>query len=104
MENKKILSMLSLCQRAGKLSSGENTCEKLIKSGDVLVIIIAVDASDNTKEKFKNKALYYELPAYLFGTREELGRAIGKNFRAVLAVCDENFAIKIKEYLSNNKI
>lgn len=96
--------MLSLCQRAGKLSSGENTCEKLIKNGDALIIIVAVDASDNTKEKFKNKALYYKIPVYLFGTREELGKAIGKDFRAVLAVCDENFAVKIKEYLNNNKI
>jgi len=104
MESKKILSMLSLCRRAGKLSSGEMTCEKSMKSGEALIVITAVDASDNTKEKFKNKAFYYKIPFYLFGTREELGKAIGKDFRAVLTVCDENFAVKIKEYLNNNKI
>ena len=99
MVNRKVLSMLSLCQRAGKLFSGESTCEKLMKNGEALIVITAKDASDNTKEKFQNKAFYYKIPFYLFGTREELGRAIGKDFRAVLTICDENFAVKIKEYL-----
>lgn len=99
MENKKVLSMLSLCQRAGKLSSGEVSCEKAIKNKEALIIIIACDASDNTKEKFKNKALHYKIPFFIFGARENLGTAIGKDFRAVLAVCDNNFAAKIKEYL-----
>ncbi len=97
MINRKALSMLSLCQRAGKLASGELSCEKALQNSSALVIIIACDASENTKEKFKNKAFYYNVPVIEAGTRDELGRAIGKDFRAVLAVCDENFADKIKE-------
>ncbi len=97
--NKKILSMLSLCQRAGKLVSGELSCEKALQNGSALLIIIAEDSSDNTKEKFINKAFYYNISAVSIGTKEEIGKAIGKDFRAVIAVCDENFAVKINELL-----
>ncbi len=99
MMNRKVLSMLSLCQRAGKLASGELSCEKALQNGTALLIIIAEDASLNTKDKFINKAYFYEVPVITIGTRETLGRTIGKDNRAVLAVCDENFAVKIKDDL-----
>jgi ribosomal protein L7Ae-like RNA K-turn-binding protein len=35
---------------------------------------------------------FYEVPFYQFGTKEELGHCIGKEFRASLAICDENLA------------
>lgn len=89
--------MLSLCQRAGKIASGELTCEKALQNGSAFLVIVAQDASLNTKEKFKNKAFYYQTDIFELSTREELGAAIGKDFRAVLAICDENFAMKIKE-------
>ena len=91
--------MLSLCQRAGKLVSGELSCEKALQNKTALLIIIAEDSSNNTKEKFTNKAFYYNIPVVLAGTKEELGKSIGKDFRAVIAVCDENFAVKINELL-----
>ena len=36
---------------------------------------------------------YYEVPLYNVGTKEELGNAIGKDYRASLGVTDENFAL-----------
>ena len=35
---------------------------------------------------------YYEVPLYFLSDKESLGRAMGKEFRASLAVQDENFA------------
>jgi len=95
--------MLSLCQRAGKLVSGELPCEKALKNSSAYLIIIASDASENTKSKFNKKAFFYNVPIVEFGIKETLGKAIGKDFRAVLAICDKNFAIKIKnEYEAVN--
>ena len=44
---------------------------------------------------------YYEVPLYFFGEKEMLGRAMGKEFRASLAVLDEGFAKAIEKCLMN---
>lgn len=49
--DKKVLQMLGLCQRAGKLSSGETGCLAAVRDGSAELIIVADDASDNTKKK-----------------------------------------------------
>ena len=56
------------------------------------LVIVAEDASDNTKKMFSNMTEYYETPIVFFGTKEELGKYVGKEFRASLAIIDENLA------------
>jgi len=97
MKNRKALSMMSLCQKAGKLVSGDLSCEKVLQNGKALIIILPVDASENTKKKFINKAYFYNVMVLnVKSTSDELSSAIGKTNRYVFAVCDENFAKKIK--------
>lgn len=95
----KVYSLLGLCQRAGKLASGEVACEQAVRQKNAYVILVAEDASDNCKKKFHNSGVFYEIPVLEFGSKEALGRAIGKDFRAVLAVTDEGFGKKICELL-----
>lgn len=40
---------------------------------------------------------YYQVPFYVFSDRVSLGNAIGKEFRASLAVVDENLAKLIEK-------
>lgn len=105
--NKRILSMFSICQKAGKVISGEFAVEKALQDGIALFIIIANDASENTKTKFQNKAFYYKTENIIFGNKEELSHSIGKANRAVFAIIDEGFCKKIKDeiknFLNNNK-
>ena len=35
---------------------------------------------------------YYHVPMFYYGTKEELGHAIGKEYRAVLAIVDQGLA------------
>ena len=42
---------------------------------------------------------YYKVPVYFVGTKEELGGAIGKDYRASLGVTDDNFAVAMKKKL-----
>ncbi len=79
--------------------SGEFTTEKEIKSGRACLAIIADDASDNTKKKFRNMCEFYEVPFYTYGNKVELGHAMGKEFRASLAILDEGFAKGIRKHL-----
>lgn len=91
MNKNSILSMLSLAAKAGKVVSGEFSTEKAVKTGKGFLVVLAEDASDNTKKKFSNMCAFYEVPLVAVAPKEELGRAIGKEFRASLAVTDADF-------------
>ncbi len=98
---RKIQSLLSLCQRAGKIVTGEDTVEINIKKGSAFLVIIAGDASENTKNKFVNKCKYYNVPYYTCYTKEELSGCIGKYNRSVYAITEVNFAKKLRMELSD---
>lgn len=86
--------------KAGKIASGEFATEKAVKTGKAYLVIAADEASDNTKKKFRNMCGYYQVPYYEFGKKAELGAAIGKEFRASLAVTDENLASALEKQMN----
>lgn len=88
----KALSMIGLTAKAGKVASGEFSTEKAVKAHMAHLVIIAEDASDNTKKLFRDKCSYYNVPMEIFGTKEELGHWIGKKHRASICILDEGFA------------
>lgn len=92
---KKALQLLSLAQRAGKVSSGEFKTEESVKAGKAKLVVLASDASDNTKKKFMDMCSYRNVPVIVYSDKEELGHYIGKEFRATLAVTDEGLSKKI---------
>ena len=97
--NDKVISLLGLAERAGKIASGEFAAEKAVKTGKARLIIVAEDASDNTKKKFQNMCDFYKVPIYFFEDKDTLGHAMGKEFRASLAVTDAGFAKGIRKHL-----
>ncbi len=99
--NRKFASLLSLAQRAGKAVTGDDTVEINIKKGNALLVIIAEDASLNTRNKFVNKCKYYNVPCYICYTKEELSSCIGKYNRSVYAITDVNFAERLRMELSD---
>lgn len=92
MKQDKLLSLVGLAQRAGKIASGEFSTEKSVKEGKAYCVIVALDASENTKKNFTNMCNYYHIPIYFYGDKETIGKAIGKEFRASIAINDEGFA------------
>ena len=99
LKSSKALSLVSLATKAGKTASGEFCTEKEVKTGMVELVIVAEDASDNTKKKFKNMCNFYEVPIYFYGDKDTLGHAMGKDFRAMVAVTDAGFAKGIVKHL-----
>lgn len=98
----KIFSLLGLCARARKVVSGEFSTEKAVKEGKAWLVIVAKDASNNTKKLFKNKCEFYEVPCYEFGDKDTLGHSIGNEMRASLAVIDEGLAREIEKKLKES--
>ena len=92
MSQNKILSLVGLATKAGKTVSGEFCTEKEVKTVRAALVIVADDASANTKKKFQNMCDFYEVPIYFYKDKDALGHSMGKEFRASLAVLDEGFA------------
>jgi ribosomal protein L7Ae-like RNA K-turn-binding protein len=88
----KALSFLGLATKAGKVVSGEFMTAKAIKEGSAYLVIIPLDASDNTKKKFRNMCNYYQVPIHFYSDKISLGSAIGKETRASVGVLDQGFA------------
>ena len=99
MKQNKALSLVSLATKAGKTVSGEFATEKAVKDFTAELVLVAGDASDNTKKKFKNMCDFYEVPIYFYGDKDTLGHAMGKEFRASLAIVNEGLAHSVEDKL-----
>ena len=95
----KVFQMLGIAAKSGNVVSGEFSTEKAVKTGHAYLVIVSEEASANTNKMFTNMTDFYEVPMYVFGTKEELGRCIGKEFRASLAITDENLATAVENKL-----
>lgn len=102
-EDKKALSLLSLAAKAGKVVSGGYMTVNSIADGRACLVIIASDASENTKKKFTNKCHYYNVPCKVFVDSDTLGRQIGKQSRIVVAVTDDGLAGQIAKRICSNE-
>ena len=92
MKNDGILSLLGIAKKAGKVVSGEFSTEKAVKERKAKLVIVAGDASYNTKKLFTDKTSFYNIPIYFYSDKNSLGRGIGCEIRTSLAVLDEGFA------------
>lgn len=96
----KFLGMLGICTKAGKTASGSFAAEKAIKSGIAFLVIVAEDASDNTKKDYEKLCNGYNVPMKLYGTKEQLGSATGKEVRTVIAITDESLSKNLLDKIS----
>lgn len=99
MRPNKVFSLLGLATKAGRVVSGEFMTEKAVKEGSARLVLVGADASANTKKNFRNMCEFYRVPYFEYGTKEELGHAMGKEMRASLAVVDDGFAKTLNKHL-----
>lgn len=95
MNKEKILQILGLATRARMTISGEGMAVAEVRSSNAKLVILSEDASANTSKKLHDKCNSYDVDLRVFGTRFELGHAIGKTERVVVAVTDQGFAKKL---------
>ncbi|MGG0669059.1 YlxQ family RNA-binding protein [Sporosarcina koreensis] len=95
-----IFQLLGMAARARKLITGEELVVKEVRSGNARLVIVSEDASKNTQKKVNDKCIFYNVEKHVFGSREALGHAIGKESRVVLALTDAGFAKKASGLLN----
>jgi len=91
---RKFLTMLGFAQKAGQVVSGEQAVFTAIKGKNVHLLLIAEDASPLTKEKVAVWTASYPkaMKIIYWGSKKELGLAIGKAPRSLVGIKDNNFA------------
>ncbi len=99
MKQDKIYTLLGLAMKGRNVVSGEFSTENAVRGGSAMLVIVAEDASDNTKKRFRDKCSFYQVPIYTYGTKEELGHAMGKEPRSSVAVTDKGLARALADHL-----
>ena len=100
MDNRsKVISMIGMANRAQKVISGEESLRQSIREKKVKLIIIAEDASFNTKKRFSNCANYYGIPYYVYLSKDEFSISLGGRIRSVIGIADDNFTAYLEKLI-----
>jgi ribosomal protein L7Ae-like RNA K-turn-binding protein len=93
----KILSTLGMCACARKISYGE-TLLKEIKSNKVYFVVVASDASDNSKKRIIDKCTYYKCEYAICLDKDSITKSIGRvDLVSAVGIKDYNLVKKLKE-------
>ena len=102
----KIYTLIGFCQKAGKMVSGDDGVMIAMSKGKVKLVIVPEDLSQNSLDKFQQKTRNQKMkngqpaPVVTFGTKDSLGRAIGKSPRGLLGVVDPGFSEALNKYFT----
>lgn len=99
--NDRILSLLGLALRGGRLAVGEEPAALAAKAGQARLLLAASDAAGNTLRRTEHLAeeghcLWLVLPF----TKAELGGALGRGSAALAALTDTGLAAAVAERLA----
>ncbi|HFR3170773.1 TPA: YlxQ-related RNA-binding protein [Streptococcus suis] len=97
-KRQKILNLLGLAQRAGRLVSGEDLVVEAIQKGQAKLVFLAEDAAGNLSKKVTDKSHIYQVEVVTVFSTLELSAAVGKA-RKVLAVTDAGFTKKMRSIM-----
>ena len=86
----KLLGLLGLAQRAGKLAVGATAVEGLIHRGRRPVVIVAEDAGSALLRRLQSQGPE-RCVLVRAASRHELGKALGRDQVAAVAVTDRGF-------------
>lgn len=91
----KLINLLGLAQRAGRLITGEEQVLQAIRKNKVQLVFLAKDAGPNLQKKITDKSNYYKIEVSTVFTTLELSTAVGRP-RKVIAVADTGFSKKMR--------
>ena len=100
----KVYGLLGISMKAGKLTFGTDSTMDMISKRKIKMIIVAKDSSERTIKHFKDKCDDYNIPFYIFGNKEEISKAIGKDNKTVIGIKDKNLAMAIEKILDGGDV
>lgn len=101
--NEPIYRLLGLCMKAGRLLSGSEQIKTAVKDGKGILLILAEDSSERTKEEYIRLAKLSGITWRIFGEKEKLGHAVGKDIRAAILISDSGFGTSLLKRIDTLK-
>ena len=101
--NEPIYRLLGLCMKAGRLLSGSEQVKTAVKDGKGILLILAEDSSERTKEEYIRLAKLSGITWRIFGEKEKLGHAVGKSIRAAILISDSGFGTSLLQRIDTLK-
>ena len=93
------LGLIGLAARAREVESGADAVEGIIKKRKVKLVIVAEDAADRTKKNFEYLCAKFNILYIIYGKKDDLSRAIGKDNKAVIGIKEQNLAKEIHKVI-----
>ncbi|HLU26107.1 MAG TPA: L7Ae/L30e/S12e/Gadd45 family ribosomal protein [Longimicrobiales bacterium] len=93
------LRLLGLAARAGAVEVGTERVREAVRRGRVRLVIVAGDASANSKAKVVPLVEARGVPYVEVFDRARLGEAVGRGAMSAVGVTDAEFAKRIRELL-----
>jgi len=100
----KILNLISLAQKAGKVRAGEYLTEKAVKEGMAHLVIIASDTSQKAQERIKRMCDAFDTNNIVYADKKQLGHFTGNREKSVVCVIDEGFSKAILKQKETEKM
>ena len=100
----KVYGLLGLAMKAGKVSFGTESCFDMLNRKKIEILLIAKDASERTINNFSTQCKEKKIPYYIWGTREKLSQAIGKENKTVLGIREKNFAQAVEKLIMGGDV
>lgn len=99
MEINKVLSMLGLCKKAGKLRQGFEAVKESAVNNEIYLILLSDEIAENTRGKAENVAYNAKIPLETIPIGlQKLGEQTGKK-AGVLGIADQGFAVAITKLI-----
>jgi ribosomal protein L7Ae-like RNA K-turn-binding protein len=92
----RVLGLMGLAARAGGIVSGVERVREAARQGRLRYVVLARDASANSREKLFPLLLATRVPMADRFDRAELGDAVGRGPVSAVGVTDATFAARIR--------
>lgn len=96
-----IINFIGLARRAGCAVFGARLCEKSIKERRAKLVIVAENASGQTKKSIYDCCAYYKSDVISAFNKKEIGKIAAVEECSVISITDKGFAEKIKSEIIN---
>lgn len=100
---KQIEALLGFAAKSGKIVAGDNAAKDKLKKGNIYLIILASDASQELRDYYVYNSEKHKIPLVSSGKKLELGLAIGKSQRGVIGITDKQLAGSIVKLIKEKE-
>ena len=95
-------SMLGIARRAGAVVVGTEAARQAVRDGRAELVLIAEDASAGQQKKLLPLLENSGVPHHVWGTRAELGGAIGAGLSSAVAITQAPLAAEIERRMADD--